>query len=155
VLEAAGKTTALAILRGGVKQSIRNHVASLLLGLAPVRKIAANLTTELSIGYPKSPLSIHGSHEQKDPAAGERAPVHAGDKPIGAGSIPKFVLFGENDEGTRQLIERYSSFVDFELRPPFHEGGLWLVRPDGYVAIATRADDWQLIDTLLGKLAAS
>jgi hypothetical protein len=138
-----------------VKQAIRNHVASLILGLAPVRKMAANIATELSIGYPKSPLTVHGSHEQKEPAAGERAPVHEGDGPIGAGAIPKFVLFADDHEGTRELIQRYSAIVDPDLRPPFHKGGLWLVRPDGYVAIATRQDDWQAIDTLLGKLAVS
>jgi 2-polyprenyl-6-methoxyphenol hydroxylase-like FAD-dependent oxidoreductase len=155
VLEAAGKTTQLAILRGGVKQAIRNHVASLVLGLAPVRKMAANIATELSIGYPKSPLTVHGPHEPKEPAAGERAPVHEGDAPIGAGVIPKFVLFADDNEGTRELMQRYSAFVDSELRLPFHEGGLWLVRPDGYVAVATRHYDWQVVDTLLGKLSAA
>jgi 2-polyprenyl-6-methoxyphenol hydroxylase-like FAD-dependent oxidoreductase len=155
VLAAAGKTTQLAILRGGVKQAIRNQVASLVLGLAPVRKIAANVATELSIGYPKSPLSVHSSHEQKKPAVGERAPIREGEPAVGVGRTPKFVLFGEYDEGTRELTKRYSTFVDPELRVPFHKDGLWLVRPDGYVAIATRQDDWQAIDTLLGKLSAA
>jgi FAD binding domain len=85
-----------------------NHVASLVLGLAPVRKMAANVATELLIGYPKSPLTVHGSLEQKEPTAGERAPAHEGDQPIGGGSIPKFVLFADDDEDTRELIQRYT-----------------------------------------------
>ena len=33
VLEATGKTTVLAVMKGGIKQSIRNHIASLVLVL--------------------------------------------------------------------------------------------------------------------------
>jgi 2-polyprenyl-6-methoxyphenol hydroxylase-like FAD-dependent oxidoreductase len=36
LLEFTGKATAASLLQGGVKQYIRNHVASLVLGFAPV-----------------------------------------------------------------------------------------------------------------------
>jgi hypothetical protein len=154
VLEAAGKTTALAIMRGGVKQAIRNHLASLVFGLAPVRNMAANVVTELSIGYPKSPLNVRGSHVEKNPAPGERAPIRDGERPVGAGDVPKFAMFGEAGGATQQLLEKYPTLLDSDVRPPFHQGGFWLVRPDGYVTIATRREDWNEVDTFLGRLVA-
>jgi hypothetical protein len=153
VLEAAGQATAMAIMRGGVKQAIRNHVASLLLGLAPVRKMAARFATELSIGYPKSPLSMHGASEFENPGAGERAPVREGEPPVGAGDVPRFTLFGEGDEAAQALLARFANILDPALRKPFHEDGLWLVRPDGYVAVSTARGNWPLIGTFLEQLA--
>ncbi len=36
----------------------------------------------------------------------------------------------------RQVIAQYPDLLEPNLRKPFHDGGLWLVRPDGYVAMA-------------------
>ena len=56
VLKDAGRLTTIAILRSGVLQEVRNHVASLVFGLSPIRTAMANKLAELSIGYPVSPL---------------------------------------------------------------------------------------------------
>ena len=79
VLAAAGRITALAVLRGAVLQSVRNHVASLIFGLAPVRRAMANTLTELSIGYPREP-AYRAPADATRPALlrGARAPVSAG-----------------------------------------------------------------------------
>jgi len=151
VLEAAGKTTALAIMRGGVKQAIRNHLASLIFGFGPVKRMAANVATELSIGYPKSPLSVHSAHELEKPAAGERAPIREGEVPVGAGTVPLFVLCGE----AQDLPGRYAGIVDADFRKPFHDDGLWLVRPDGYVAVATERGNWAEVSAFLDQLTAA
>ena len=67
--------TTIATMKGGLKQSIRNHIASLVFGLAPVRDMMADALTEVSIGYPDSPLSMHGASVNGGPHAGQRAPI--------------------------------------------------------------------------------
>jgi hypothetical protein len=140
VLEATGRATAIGLMRGGIKQSIRNHVASLIFGLAPVRKKVAEVITELSIGYAHSPLNAKGTHSPGSPAAGERAPIRPQEPPVGTGGTPLFALFAEASPAVSQLAARYLGVLEPDIREPFHQGGLWLVRPDGYTALATRHD---------------
>src|SRR6202034_588722 len=89
VLRNSGRLTALAILRSGVVQAMRNLAASLVFGLAPVRRTMANTLSELSIGYPKSPLTLPGGLGHGGPAPGERAPVTDTANPVGAGATPR------------------------------------------------------------------
>jgi hypothetical protein len=154
VLEGAGRATSLAIMRGGIKQSIRNHIASLVFGLAPVRNLAANALTEVSIGYPKSPLTAKGAHISGGPAAGERAPIRPDESSVGAGTTPRFALFTEPGVGSSQLIARFPNLLELNVRKPFHAGGLWLVRPDGYVALSAKSSEWKKAVTYLDQIAA-
>jgi hypothetical protein len=132
VLERAGRLTAVAIMTGGVKQSIRNHIASLLFGLKPIRNLAADALSEFSIGYPKSRLTATSAHIH-GPAAGERAPIRSGEQPVGSGGSPRFAF------------ARYSDLIEPNFRKPYHEGGIWLVRPDGYIALATGRGGWDKV----------
>jgi 2-polyprenyl-6-methoxyphenol hydroxylase-like FAD-dependent oxidoreductase len=158
VLKAAGRFTDLAILKGAAKQSIRNHLASFLLGIAPLRKIAVDTIEELSIGYPHSPLNA-GAQHRKHPSEGERAPIRQGEQPVGAGDRARFVLFGEYDsaetkEKFSQVMAQYPDLLEPSLRQPYRDDGLWLVRPDGYVALSTQAGDWISIEAYLSRIAA-
>jgi len=153
VLKGAGRVTTLAIMRGSIKQSIRNHIASLVFGLSAVLKKAADVMTELSIGYPSSPLNGGGHHISPGPAEGERAPIDKNQPPVGVGSSPRFVLFAEPDEQGTQLVARYPNLLEPTLRAPFAEGGLWLVRPDGYVGLATKQDRWDEVANYLDQFA--
>jgi 2-polyprenyl-6-methoxyphenol hydroxylase-like FAD-dependent oxidoreductase len=152
VLEATGQATAIALMRGEIKQSIRNHVASLIFGLAPVRKKVAEVLTELSIGYPHSPLNAESLHSPGSPAAGERAPIRPQEPPVGAGGTPLFALFAEAGAAASELAARYPGILEPNLRKPFHEGGLWLVRPDGYTALATTHDRCDDVGTYLHQI---
>jgi 2-polyprenyl-6-methoxyphenol hydroxylase-like FAD-dependent oxidoreductase len=155
VLKGAGRMTTIAIMKGEVKQSIRNHVLSFLFGLSPVLKTAANALTEVSIGYPESPLNGKGEHLHGGPAEGERAPIREGETPVGAGATPRFAIFAEAAGGdSAQLAARYPELLEPEVRAPFHEGGLWLVRPDGYVALAAKSGEWDKVGAYLERLAA-
>lgn len=145
VLKAAGRLTTIATLRGGIQQSIRNHLASLVFGLAPVRDAMANTITELSIGYPKSPLTQQGGKIPEGPLAGQRAPIRENEIPVGSGHSPRFVLFAEPAAEAAALVLQYPHLLATELRPPFQSGGIWLVRPDGYIAVATTSDDWERV----------
>jgi 2-polyprenyl-6-methoxyphenol hydroxylase-like FAD-dependent oxidoreductase len=156
VLKNAGRLTTLAMIKGGVKQSIRNHIATLLFGLAPLRRKLADTLAEVSIGYPESPLSVQEHAVEGGPHAGERAPLRppgAGEAPVGAGDAPRFALFGEPEAATSALLARHPDLVEPELRAPFAPGGLWLVRPDGYIAVATRRGDGQRVAQFLDRLA--
>ena len=153
VLENAGRLTTIGIMRGTIKQSIRNHVASFVFGLAPVRSMAANAISEVSIGYPESPLTAHAAHIAGGPAAGERAPVRKEETPVGAGDAPRFALFAEAGEASSRLIARFPALLEKNVRRPFNEVGMWLVRPDGYTALAARHDAWDEVASYLNRIA--
>ncbi len=154
VLKDAGRLTIVATLRGGVKQTIRNHMASLLFGFSSVRQGMADTMSELSIGYEHSPLSVQHGHFHDGPRAGQRAPIREGETPIGTGPNPRFTLCGANDETTALLVAQFPDLLEAEVLPPYAEGGLWLVRPDGYIAVATRTGDAGHVSTFLKSLAA-
>jgi hypothetical protein len=154
ILAATGRLTSVAILKGGIKQSIRNHVAAFLFGLAPVRKMMADTLSELSIGYPSSPLSIKGDALKGGPAPGQRAPIRENELPVGSGNNPRFAVFAEDDASAKELIAKYGELLEPKVRKPFQPGGLWLVRPDGYVAVATTRDDFPRVSSFLDSLGA-
>ena len=149
VLRDAGRLTTVAILKGGVLQEMRNVAASLLFGLSPVRKAIANKLAELSIGYPKGPITALGQHGHGGPAPGQRAPLTNAEPPVGAGPTPRFALFAEADSVGAELIARHRDVLEPETRIPFTEDGIWLVRPDGYVAAATGRGQWAEIENYL------
>jgi len=151
VLKITGRTTSIATLTGGVTQSIRNHVASLVLGLASVRKLAANAASEIAVGYPHS--TLNGPNGYADPTPGHRAPIRTDEPPVGAGETPRFVLFGESDGMPADLLQRYANLIEPKLREPYRSGGLWLIRPDGYVALAVKSGDWDAVETYLGRIS--
>ncbi len=107
VLDATGKATAIAVMRGGMKQSIRNHVPSLMFGFSPVKDTMANLLSEVSIGYSKSPLNSRTAHAPDGPEPGKRAPIRKNEPPVGSGDTPRFVLYAEPDEVRPDLLEKY------------------------------------------------
>jgi 2-polyprenyl-6-methoxyphenol hydroxylase-like FAD-dependent oxidoreductase len=149
VLADAGHLTILATIRSGVLQSIRNHVASLVFGFTPVRRAMATKLSELSIGYPQSPLTVAGKHGHAGPAPGERAPVLDLADPVGAGTTPRFAVFAKGDTGGAALLQRHREILEPEFRTPFGDEAIWLVRPDGYVALVAKAGDWAAVDEYL------
>lgn len=158
VLKTTGRIASLALLRGDLKQTIRNHIASLLFGFAPVRSAMADAITEVSIDYLRSPLNGQGGSFFQHPAAGERAPIRQTESPFGSGNRPRFVLCADTADAAARsaaavLAGLYGHLVEETVRAPFSEGGMWLVRPDGYVALATRAGEWDDVAAYLDRIA--
>jgi 2-polyprenyl-6-methoxyphenol hydroxylase-like FAD-dependent oxidoreductase len=149
VLRDAGRLTAMATLKGGVLQALRNHATSLMLGLSPVRRVMTNAMAELSIGYPHSPLTRAEGRHRGGPAAGERAPVAIAGRAVGSGNRPRFALFAQADSGCAALLARHGDLLEEAARAPFGAGGIWLVRPDGYVAMTADAEDWAKVGAYL------
>jgi 2-polyprenyl-6-methoxyphenol hydroxylase-like FAD-dependent oxidoreductase len=153
VLKGAGRGTEVALMRGEFKQSIRNHITSFIFGLSPVKKKMADVLTEVSIGYPRSPLNAGCEYAGGGPEEGERAPVDVDHACVGAGDTPRFALYANEGDGKGSaLIEKYSDLLEPGLRAPFERNGLWLVRPDGYVALATRHGRWDDVEQYLEVL---
>ena len=153
VLKQAGRLTAIAVLHNPAAQAVRDFVGGLLLGLAPVRRAMAETLTEIAIGYPKSPLN--GPHGAGGPAPGERVPPVAGQTPVGAGDRPRFALFAAAGPATDRLIAEHADLLEPAPRPPLEPGGLWLVRPDGYVAASAKAGDEAGLGSYLDGLAGA
>ena len=138
VLKAAGRLTAVGTMRNPVAQTLRNLAGRVMLGLGPVQHAFANTMTEVSIGYPHSPLN-GPSLDGTGPKPGERVAPVAGQVPVGSGGTPLFALFAEATEPVADLTRRFAGLLDPDIRPALHEGGIWLVRPDGYVACLSRS----------------
>jgi 2-polyprenyl-6-methoxyphenol hydroxylase-like FAD-dependent oxidoreductase len=140
VLKAAGRLTAVGTMRNPVAQTVRNLVGHVMLGLSPVRHAFADTMTEVAIGYRESPLNgpcLSGA----GPKPGQRVVPVAGQVPVGSGGVPLFALFAEKTTATADLLKRFEGLLDPDIRPPFHDGGIWLVRPDGYVACSSQDTD--------------
>jgi 2-polyprenyl-6-methoxyphenol hydroxylase-like FAD-dependent oxidoreductase len=152
VLRDAGRLTAVAIAHNPIVQAVRNHAASLVLGLSPVQHGMADKLAEVSIGYPDSPLNGPHARFRHGPAPGDRVVPRAGATPIGAGDRPRFAVCATDIAGAAALAARFPALVDPLVRAPLAEGGIWLVRPDGYVAATAKADDWGVIGDYLAGL---
>jgi 2-polyprenyl-6-methoxyphenol hydroxylase-like FAD-dependent oxidoreductase len=153
VLKGAGRITEVALMRGDFKQAVRNRITSFVFGLSPVKKKMADVLTEVSIGYPESPLNGGGEYAGAGPKEGERAPIDVDNPCVGAGDTPRFALYADgSDRRGSALIARYSDLLEPNMRAPFERDGLWLVRPDGYVSLATRHGRWDEIERYLKVL---
>ena len=51
-------------------------------------------------------------------------------------------------------VNRPIPHLDPVLRPPFSPGGLWLVRPDGYVLLAAKEGAWDEMEAALAAIDA-
>lgn len=159
VLAAAGRLTALGIMKNQAAQALRNLVGRLVLGLAPVQRKLVNQMTEVSIGYDESPLngpSLHGLTMHglaSGPQPGRRVPPREGQIPFGSGSVPLFTLCAEPDVTVERLLAKFPKLIDPELHVPFAAGGMWLVRPDGYAACSAKSGDERTISEYLDHVS--
>lgn len=152
VLAMAEKLTYLGTTKNPLVRAIRNAVAHVAFGLPGVEHAMAERMTEISIGYPESPLNAGGLHGLHGPKPGER--IIAG-RPFGASETPRFALLAEDSPEARQLLAAWPDLLEQAVRKPPDAHGVWLARPDGYVAAVAQADDLYLIDEFLAKIAIS
>jgi hypothetical protein len=101
----------------------------------------ANVLSEVTIGYPDSPLNSSHDFEHSGPAPGKRAPVLEGEPAAGAGSTPRFALFAVENDAHQEIVREFPEILEPSLREPFEANGLWLVRPDGYVGLRASSGD--------------
>jgi hypothetical protein len=146
VIAAAGRLTKIATIRNPIAQHIRNVIAHFMLGLSPVQRALEGSMTEVSIGYPISPLSDTAS---ESPQAGKRMRPLDGEAPYGAGDVPRFTVRAPGNPAPALRID----LVDPAVRPATPGAGIELVRPDGYLAMSTEERDWASVERYLARLA--
>ena len=76
------------------------------------------------------------------------------EEPFGPETAPRFALMAKDASAARLIGEKYSSLVEDSVRTPPDEKGIWLVRPDGYVAAVSRDGDWKTIEEALSRIAS-
>lgn len=151
VIADAGRLTRVGLLEGPLAQNLRDFAAHHLLGLAAVQHLATARLSELSIGYPGSPLNRGHVPGAADGLPGQRC---ATGLPFGAGSEPRFGLCAADDGAARAFLARYAGLLEPAVRAPLADGNLRLVRPDGYVAAIARPGDWAALNDCLSSLRA-
>jgi 2-polyprenyl-6-methoxyphenol hydroxylase-like FAD-dependent oxidoreductase len=151
VLKAAGRLTAVAVLRNHAAQTVRNLIGRVVLGLAPFRNVMVDTMTEVSIGYKHSPLNGASTHGIAGPAPGERVAPVAGQTPVGSGAAPRFALFAKPSNATTDLLRKFNDLLEPSIRPPLNHGGMWLVRPDGYTACVAGDEETEKISDYLSS----
>jgi hypothetical protein len=122
-------------------------------GLSAVQHAFADSMTEVAIGYPNSPLNAHSTHGDDGPKPGDRAPIREHEPAVGSGNSPRFTLFARDTPASRSLLSKYPNLIDPSPHRPYADGSVWVVRPDGYVALRMKDDAWNDVDAYLSRLA--
>jgi len=149
VLAQTGRLTRVAMARSELVQTVRNFVSHHVVGLTAVQHAAASNLTEISLGYPHSPLNAGSAHGLSGPAPGQRI---VDGVPFGAGGSPRFALLAAPTDDADARLEKFAALMEPAVRMPPDANGIWLVRPDGYVAAVSRAGEWGPIDECLARL---
>ena len=155
VIKESGRLTKVAMLSGHFEQAARNFIARHLFGLRSVRSAAAGILSELAIAYDGGPLNGGHARGLNGPLPGHRLSPRGRDL-IGAGPTPRFALFAdESSAASAAIIERHANLLEGAVRPAVAAGGIWLVRPDGYVAMSASAGDWRSVGDYLDGLTGN
>ncbi|MFO1147583.1 MAG: FAD-dependent monooxygenase [Alsobacter sp.] len=150
VLAAAERLTVIGTTKNPLLRLVRNTVAHFAFGVPGVEHTFAETLTELSVGYPESPLNSGSSAGLDGPKPGQR--MLAGPS-FGTGEAPRFALVAAAAPPALSLLQRYPVLLETSLREPPDPAGAWLVRPDGYVAAVAPSDDLAAIEACLAKVA--
>ena len=156
VLKLADRLTEVGTAKNPVFQTLRNAIGHLMLASHRVDLVLVNRMSAVTVGYPHSPLngpSLGGA----EPGVGERVAPVAGQPLVGSGDRPLFAVFAEKTSAVDDLARRFDGLLDPVIRPPLSEGGIYLVRPDGYVACSSRDVDVvaQYVDGLVREKHAA
>ena len=145
VLRNAGRLTAAATLKNPFVRAIRNVAAHVALGFGPVREAVARTFTEIEIGYATS--EINGPRRPGlRPNPGKRLLPTLGER---FESDARFTLLATPSAEIVRLLQAHAAIVHPTLGRPPRPDGLWLARPDGYVAAVAKAGEAADIDRWL------
>ncbi|MFO1304376.1 MAG: FAD-dependent monooxygenase [Burkholderiales bacterium] len=150
ILADSGRLTRVATMHGSLAQNLRNFVAHRMLGLPVVRNAMAEKLAEITIGYPTSPLNAGSAEGLRGPRPGARI-VDA--RPFGTGDTPRFAVMAIETPAIRAMLASYPDLLEPSLRTPPDPTGIWLVRPDGYVAAAAHGSNVPLVEDCLARIS--
>jgi 2-polyprenyl-6-methoxyphenol hydroxylase-like FAD-dependent oxidoreductase len=151
VLKDTARLTAVGTLSNPVAEDLRNIVGRIALGFAPVQHAFVDHMSQVSVGYPESPMN-GPAHRSLHPAPGQRMAPIAGAPAFGAGDAPRFTLLASSSPSVTNVLASYPRLLNEALERPPTPDGVWLIRPDGYVAAASPIADLSSISSVLGGL---
>ncbi|GBQ58922.1 FAD-dependent monooxygenase [Komagataeibacter swingsii] len=150
ILSDSGRMTRIVLLRNPLARLLRGLVVRGMFRIPAVRRAIASRLSGITAGYDETPLNAGFAPRLRGPRPGQRfAPSCV----TGMGNAPRFTLAAPDDAAARAMTMRHASVLGPEIRQPPDENGIWLVRPDGYVAATARKGDWPVIDAALAALA--
>jgi hypothetical protein len=117
VLNTSARLTAVGTLQNPIAQELRNLVGHFALGLSPVQHALANTMTQVSVGYPDSPMNGPALAET-GPRPGERVEPVQEQSPIGAGASPRFAILAAPTRETSDLLATFPGILEGQVRPP-------------------------------------
>jgi 2-polyprenyl-6-methoxyphenol hydroxylase-like FAD-dependent oxidoreductase len=153
VLKNTSRLTAIGTLHNPIAEELRNIVGRVALGLAPVQHAVVDNMSQVSVGYPQSPMNGRG-HGSFHPAPGQRMAPIAGARPFGAGSKPRFTVLALPSPAVAGVMSSFPNLLNEALGPPPDANGVWLIRPDGYVAATAAGSDLSSILDVLSRMSA-
>jgi len=167
-LRVAGRMTTLALLRNPLAQMLRNRIAKTVMQLRPVQRALARQLAGLTVAYGAGSLNGPATIKIKPKrrfgmvmraGAGRRFPI--AQRMTAPERLPRFRLVGHLEQSElARLACRFPSLLHPEIAPTGMAGEreaglLWLLRPDGYVALAVARGDADAIASYLAALAPS
>jgi hypothetical protein len=118
-----------------------------------VQHAVVDQMSQVSVGYPESPMNARG-HGSFRPAPGHRMAPVAGAPPFGSGDEPRFTLLASASPAVAKLLASYPKLLNDALGTPPDAKGVWLIRPDGYVAATAPTSDLSSISDVLTRMSA-
>jgi 2-polyprenyl-6-methoxyphenol hydroxylase-like FAD-dependent oxidoreductase len=153
VLKNTARLTAIGTLRNPIAEELRNIIGHVAFGLAPVQHAFVDQMSQVSVGYPESPMNERG-RGSFHPNPGQRMAPIAGAPPFGAGDEPRFTLLASSSPLVAGVLSSFPKLLNAALGPPPDVNGAWLIRPDGYVAATAPAADLSSISDVLRRMSA-
>lgn len=138
------------LLRNHLAQRVRNFIVTQGFRIPGMRRAIANRLSGILIAYPDSPLNMGSARGLRGPGPGQRLIARRSSR---RGDRPRFVLAARDSAEARAMIARHASLLMPEVCLPPDKNGIWLVRPDGYVAAAAKSGNWTIIDMTLKGIA--
>lgn len=152
VLETAERLTSIGTTKNPLLRVLRNTVAHFAFGIPGVEHAFAQKMTELSVGYPESPLNAGSARGLDGPEPGQR--ILSG-VPFGGRATPRFALLASDTMEARDLLQRHAAVLEESLRKPPDAAGMWLIRPDGYVMAVAAAHDIAAIEASIVRITSA
>jgi 2-polyprenyl-6-methoxyphenol hydroxylase-like FAD-dependent oxidoreductase len=153
VLKNTSRLTTIGTLHNPIAEELRNIAGRVALGFAPVQHAMVDTMSQVSVGYPGSPMNGRG-HGSFHPAPGHRMAPIADACPFGAGDEPRFTVLAAPSPAVTGVLSSFPKLLNGSLRPPPDAKGVWLIRPDGYVAATAPASDLSSISDVLSRMSA-
>ncbi len=104
-------------------------------------------------GYSDSPLNARSANVHRGPEPGKRAPIREGEPDVGSGNTPRFACSQKIRSRRDRCFQNNRILSSLRRANSTPTGGIWVVRPDGYVTLAAKHDAWNEVEAYLSHLA--